>query len=87
MSINLTMLIMLDPLVHFSFYFFGLFFYYSLFTLFCQFLLYRKVTQSCIYMYMYIYIYICIHTHTYINVHICTPVYITPLYSGDLELM
>ena len=59
------MLIMLDPLVHFSFYFLGVFFYYSLFTLFCQFLLYRKVTQSCIYMYMYIYIYMYTHTHIY----------------------
>ena len=32
-------------------------FYYSWFTMFCQFLLYGKVTQS--------YIYICTHTHTH----------------------
>ena len=39
------------------------FFYYSWFTVFCQFLLYNKVTQS------YIHICVCIYIHTYIYIY------------------
>jgi len=45
------------------FFFLGFYlFYHSWFTLFCQFLLYSKVTQS---LYICVYIYIHTHTHTY----------------------
>ena len=42
--------------------------YYDWFTLFCQFLLYRKVTQSCIYVYICICIYTYIYTHSFSHI-------------------
>ena len=64
-------------IVNTPFFYLFLCFYFSIIvdsTLFCQFLLYSKVTQSyiyiCIYAYMHIYIYAYTFTHIYIHIYI-----------------
>ena len=64
--------------------------YYDWFTLFCQFLLYRKVTQSCIYVYICICIYTYIYTHSFSHIilhHVLLQVirYIVPWL--DIEIL
>ena len=49
----------------FLFFVILLFFYYSWFTMFCEFLLYNKVTQSHAHTYIHIHIHIYIYTHSF----------------------